>query len=198
MPDRRTLRTRRQLRDALMALILEKGYDGVTIEDITERADLGRTTFYLHYRDKEGLLMESLDAIAEDLKEQIKTQVELNERGAAPPVQPIALTFRHAHENADLYRIILSGQGATRVASRLRLIIMEAVLEILSVRLKRANLVLQSDISLEVTAGYFAGAMLGFMTWWLEEKIPATPDEMADTFMRLFFEGARRSLGLPE
>ena len=50
--DRRTNRTRRQLREALLALILEKGYDSITVEDITGRADLGRTTFYLHYRDR--------------------------------------------------------------------------------------------------------------------------------------------------
>ena len=65
--DRRGRRTRRQLKEALFALILEKGYDAVTIEDITGRADLGRTTFYLHYRDKEELLLEAIDSIANDL-----------------------------------------------------------------------------------------------------------------------------------
>ena len=65
--DRRTRRTRRSLREALFALILEKGYDAVTIEHITERADLGRTTFYLHYRDKEDLLLEAIDTIAAEL-----------------------------------------------------------------------------------------------------------------------------------
>ena len=54
-PDRRVNRTRRLLREALLALIMEEGYDAVTIEEITDRADLGRTTFYLHYRDKEDL-----------------------------------------------------------------------------------------------------------------------------------------------
>ena len=62
--DRRVNRTRRLLRESLMKLVAEKGYDSVTIEDITETAELGRTTFYLHYRDKEELLLESIDAIA--------------------------------------------------------------------------------------------------------------------------------------
>lgn len=48
--DRRVRRTRRALQDSLTSLILEKGYDAVTVEDITDRADLGRTTFYLHYK----------------------------------------------------------------------------------------------------------------------------------------------------
>lgn len=55
--DRRVRRTRRALQDSLTSLILEKGYDAVTVEDITDRADLGRTTFYLHYKDKEELLI---------------------------------------------------------------------------------------------------------------------------------------------
>ncbi len=76
--DRRVSRTRRQLRNALMALILERGYNAVTIEDITERADLGRTTFYLHFRDKEELLVESLEEIAADLKSQVEQTAEMN------------------------------------------------------------------------------------------------------------------------
>ena len=53
--DRRVRRTRRLLRDACIALILEKGYETITVEEITERADVGRTTFYMHYRDKEDV-----------------------------------------------------------------------------------------------------------------------------------------------
>ena len=69
--DRRITRTRNQLREALFELILEKGYDTVTIEEITDRANLGRTTFYLHYKDKEQLLLESINSIANDLLQQI-------------------------------------------------------------------------------------------------------------------------------
>ncbi len=69
--DRRVNRTRRQLREALFNLILEKGYDAVTVEEITARADVGRTTFYLHYHDKEDLLMESIGELVDDLIEQM-------------------------------------------------------------------------------------------------------------------------------
>ncbi|MEZ4667133.1 MAG: helix-turn-helix domain-containing protein [Anaerolineae bacterium] len=59
-PDRRRARTRKLMRDSLIALILEKGYDAVTVQDITDRENLGRATFYLHYKNgKERLLMQS-------------------------------------------------------------------------------------------------------------------------------------------
>ena len=92
--DRRVSRTRRQLRDALMALILERGYNMVTIEDITDRADLGRTTFYLHYRDKDELLIESLEAIAQDLKAQVEQQVSQQMEDRQLRLNPVAVAFR--------------------------------------------------------------------------------------------------------
>ena len=52
-PDRRVQRTRKLLQDALMALILEKGYEAVTIQDIIDRANVGRSTFYAHFLDKQ-------------------------------------------------------------------------------------------------------------------------------------------------
>ena len=72
--DRRVRRTRHALENALISLILEKGYDAVTIEEITDRADLGRTTFYLHFRDKEELLMNAIDTMIEDFLAQNETQ----------------------------------------------------------------------------------------------------------------------------
>ena len=73
--DRRVIRTRQLLREALMELILEneKGYDGVTVKDIAERANVGRATFYLHYEGgKETLLLSSLQEIYDELVARIK------------------------------------------------------------------------------------------------------------------------------
>jgi AcrR family transcriptional regulator len=70
--DRRKQRTRRMLRDALLALIVEKGYDDLSVQDITEKADLRRATFYLHYADKDELLAtvlrEIFDALVKELE----------------------------------------------------------------------------------------------------------------------------------
>ena len=64
--DRRIQRTRQSLRNALLELIKEKGFDAISTEEITERANVGRATFYLHYKDKEDLLLEEFSEMARD------------------------------------------------------------------------------------------------------------------------------------
>jgi AcrR family transcriptional regulator len=114
-PDRRRNRTRRNLKEALLALVLEKGYEGITVEEITHRADISRTTFYLHYRDKEQLLLELVDGMVNDLILQI-TQLPFTAwgreglKGATPDPSssPVMLIFKHAAEHANLYRVTLA------------------------------------------------------------------------------------------
>ncbi|MEO8397816.1 MAG: helix-turn-helix domain-containing protein, partial [Chloroflexota bacterium] len=66
-PDRRIERTRQLLSKALMDLIIERGYDTITIQDITDRANVSRATFYLHYKDKDELLYQSMTKIYDAL-----------------------------------------------------------------------------------------------------------------------------------
>lgn len=198
--DRRTGRTRRLLKEALFALIIEKGYEAVTIEDITERADLGRTTFYLHYHDKEELLLESIDTISEELMAQIAPipPSSWNDQSIDPfsnPRDPIKIVFNHAAENATLYLIILRGEGAPKAASRVHYIISQKVIEVLHNSVNN-GVAIRPSVPEEVFANYLAGALLGMMTWWLESKAPYTPDDMAIMFRKLFFQGGRSVLGL--
>lgn len=196
-PDRRTIRTKRLLREALMSLILAKGYDEVTIEDITQQADLGRTTFYLHYRDKEELLVETIEAVAKELKEEILSSVMADwslKEGAQAPILPV---FRHAAQNADLYRIILRGEGASRMMNHLLEFISQSFCEILIEQENRGSLKLEPQVPLEVFSSYFASSLLGMVNWWLEKNTPYSPEEMTENFQRLFFLGGRIVLGIP-
>ena len=201
--DRRTNRTRRSLKEALFNLILEKGYDAVTVEEITDRADLGRTTFYLHYRDKEDLLLESIDAMADDLVVQVsglpitawKLQIDINDDGF-PPLSPILLVFEHAAENAQLYRVILRGVGASKTSARIRSIIVNALNEFIDREAAQKNLTIKNEIPMDVFANYFAGSLLGLLTWWLENDMPYAPQEMALMFQKMFLPGASRVLGV--
>jgi AcrR family transcriptional regulator len=152
--DRRARRTRRQLKEAFFRLILEKGYDAVTIEDITGQADLGRTTFYLHYKDKEDLLVKSFDGIAAELLSRLPPSAF---NVAHPPVNTgdgvmdaILVTFQHAAENAQLYQIILRGEGATRANRRIHAIIRQKAAELVSERLAQGQL--RPQVPLDVFA----------------------------------------------
>lgn len=201
--DRRVSRTRRQLREALFTLILEKGYDAVTVEEITARADVGRTTFYLHYRDKEDLLMESIGELVDDLIEQMARlpfgEWNLKEGGArGAPSPAIVLPFQHVASHARLYQIVLRGDGTYSVSRRLREIIVQASAGMMRVLLARDNLgELSTQVPMEVFLNYIAGAWLGLITWWLENEMPYPADQIAGMFQRMVIQGAPEALGIP-
>lgn len=201
--DRRTLRTRRRLRDALLSLTLEKGYDAVTVEDITDRADLGRTTFYLHFGDKETLFLSAIDNIANELVKQVDLST-WNSTDFNKSQQPVYLAFRHAAANAQLYRLLLQSEVAKKATHRIRTVISESAKEylgLLGTPPAQAEHPPQAipagggvDAAyLQLMADFFASSLLGVMTWWLENNMPTPPDEMAAFVLQMYLEGARQT-----
>lgn len=191
-PDRRVLRTRRQLRDALMSLIIEKGYDAVTIEEITDRADLGRTTFYLHFKDKDDLLMTSLTAVFDDLVGQI--QARTIDDWAASGQGPWTLAFQHAEENARFYQIIISGQGGSVIKQQVQNYIAATAKE--TIKARAQDLRTEPTVPIEVLSNYIASSLLGLIAWWLEEERPFTVQQMDDYFRQLTMKGTASIIGL--
>jgi AcrR family transcriptional regulator len=197
--DRRVQRTRRALRQALQDLALEKGFDAVTVEELAERANVGRTTFYLHYRDKEDLLLESVGALVDDLVSHISALPMLAWRMSdGEPAEPIALTFEHAADHADLYRLILRGEGTFPMAKRLRSIIVGATRDFLEYKIQHERLVLDPDIPMDAFSSYLAGSWTGTISWWLEQDLPYPPRQMARIFQEMFFRGALGVLQIAE
>lgn len=201
--DRRVRRTRRALEDALISLVLEEGYDAVTIEEITDRANLGRTTFYLHFRDKEELLMHAIDTIIEDfLAKHEEKHINITEVTQETKRHPEKINFDgglmkqifvHARDNSNLYKVILRGEGGAKATHRFTDISKNEFIR----RLQDFPM-LKSKIPTEVFAIYFANSFMQLVTWWLEEDQPYSIDEMVEFFKQLFVFGAMDSLGLAE
>src|SRR4030065_462062 len=95
--DRRIKRTQKMLQEALISLTLEKGFDAVTIRDITERADVGYTTFFRHYPDKEALLADVLNSMRVEFLELL-----MPHSITTAPEKMGTLLFQYVTENADL------------------------------------------------------------------------------------------------
>ena len=104
--DRRSRRTRKLLGDALVSLILEKSYDSITVRDIVERANVGRSTFYAHYYDKEDLFRSEFD----ELLSALGIHVELMDEERHQLVPSLEL-FRHIQEHHQLYKALIWGKG---------------------------------------------------------------------------------------
>jgi AcrR family transcriptional regulator len=186
--DRRTVRSRNLLRNSLIALMLEKEYEAISVQDITDRADLGRATFYLHYKDKDDLLISMLEALYDELVSRIEKQVTLDVL-TTPPIQHV---FEHAAENKDLYKVVLSGAGKTAVLTRTRDYIVALLIKYMK------TLGNAPQIPLEVTAIYLAGAQMHLIGWWLENDRPYSIDEMVRMYQGLTMHGVVAMLGITD
>ena len=204
--DRRIQRTCRALRTALLELIKEKGYDAISIEEITERANLGRATFYLHYKDKEDLLLEEFSDMANE-KVQVLTKIPFSdwlaqentaEGGAKIPAPPLIIVFEHIYDNSELYYILLKSEKSSRIVERIRKISTEAIVKFMEVKAKTDPIPLQFNVPIEFFAAFFSGALLSTVDWWLEEDMHHTPREMTHLFQSLFFRGAKSAIGISD
>jgi AcrR family transcriptional regulator len=193
------------LRNALLALIKEKGFDSVSVEEITERANVGRATFYVHYDDKEDLLLDEFRKIASNRVQVLseipvsiwrsnKDSLELSDGRA--PVMPLLLVFEHAAQNAELYRILLRGDSSQRVGGQIREIIAESINAILQTRFASEPPPAPAEVPVDLLAAYFSGALMGSLNWWLEQETSPQPEEMARMFQHLFFPGVMKVWGL--
>jgi AcrR family transcriptional regulator len=208
--DRRVDRTRRALREALIDLIREKSYDQITIEEITERANLGRTTFYLHYKDKEDLLLEDYidlidemvsKALADRPLQRLRSRITKQSTDANPPFnpdlfRPNLIIFQNVARNAELLRIILHNGGVVKIGERLREIILKAVQQLAAASQERSDLEITFEMPTEVIANFYAGSLLGLISWWLDNNMPYTPEQMTLFSQRLFFLGLFDALGI--
>lgn len=177
--DPRILRTRKLLRQALIELTPQKSFEDITIQDITDQATLNRATFYLHYKDKNELLLDVFERLVTDALPQPPTQLDtfdLNTEG------PILAVFDHVAEYANFYRAILGENGVPAFMARIRHIIEGIVLEWLSA----ANLLDHLDgVDPEVMVNFLAAAYLGVITWWLEKDLPYSAVEMQRQLLSL-------------
>jgi AcrR family transcriptional regulator len=171
--DRRIRKTRQQLGDALVALILEKGYDSISIKEITDRADVAHATFYRHYRDKDELLAQKLEEVIQEI-EAFSREPSLQDAEGY-------LIFKHAEENATLYRILLSSQGTSQVRKRVRQSIAANILK----SCKPLRSARHGIIPPDAAANHIAGSMLLLIEWWLDQNMPYPPHHMAKVYQQL-------------
>ena len=186
--DRRIARTRAGLQHALVALIMKKGYDAITVEDICEEANVGRSTFYLHYASKDALKRSGLEHLRTELVEcQKLTLSEAN--GATSGFLGFSLAlFEHASSHGDLYRALVGSRGGG--------VALDGVREILS-DLVRADLAsMRGDdvpaVPSELAVQYVVGAYIAVLTWWLDRGAKPSPQSMDAMFRHLAINGIAR------
>jgi AcrR family transcriptional regulator len=205
--DRRIQRTRQALHAALFELIKKKGYDAISTEEITEQANVARATFYLHYKDKEDLLLEEFNEMANETVQMLSEipfddwlpKQGFNESDPGKSIsssRPLLVIFNHIKDHSEIYYILLKSSKSGRVMERIRKISTEAITQFVKNKLKTEPVSIEFKVPVELFAAYFSGAMLSTVDWWLEEGMHHSPEEMTKLFRDIFFYGVKATIGL--
>ena len=181
--ERRRLQTRRRLIQTTLQLVLEKSFEAISIQDITDRADLGRGTFYIHFKDKEEVVWTAFRDLFQELEQEAHKQLDRN----APQVEYYGLLniFHHAEKNRDLYRVMFGGKGSALLTGRAQDFLAQVFLfDIHNAPEPPGD---HFNIPEEIEAQMLTGMISRLLYWWLEIPNSYTAEQMATmTYQALY------------
>ena len=182
-PDARSSRTRNRLGMAFLELIHERPIEDVTVQDVLDRASVGRSTFYLHFRDKNDLLLSQLERFGEHMSTWLIVNQEKSLR-----VAPVAEMFAHVEQQRKLYCIL---RDAGRLNDFFDLAQEYFARGIEQRLIDSSRLSKLSKLELAARANALAGSLLSLLRWWMDriEKEPAAA--MDEMFHRMVWNGLR-------
>lgn len=173
--DRRISRTRKAIRGALIDLIVLKGYDDIKIQDIAEKADIGRSTFYAHYSTKDAVFLDSFI----QLKSWLKTCVDISrvDRKKVPThrLEFIAPLCAHINEDRKLYQALVGHRGGGLARDEIRKILFEHVREDVEHSCHQRKI---PKVMRDALIHYLVGAIIGVLSWWLDTKNSWSPEDV--------------------
>lgn len=190
--DRRVQRTRELLQEALTELVHERAYDAITIQEIVDRANVGRTTFYLHYGSKDDLFLGCHEAMIS--KFHFGALCPLSREGLLSPEAPPGMmsACRHLAEVRALLSPIFQGKESAFILRRIR----EDSVQEIETSLRTAFPEGNSAIPLDLLANYLARERIALVQWLLEKRQPYSPEQLAQVFHRLQRAAIRDAFGL--
>jgi AcrR family transcriptional regulator len=178
--DRRSQRTRQLIRSALLDLVFERQYDEIIVQDILDRANIGRSTFYAHYFDKDDVLAN----IAEEQLTLLSQQ--LTQREAGQGVIPSLEVLRHVQQHQRYFRAMLRCRGRKALWDSAQTALSRAIEQALMARRPDTQTM---PVPVSIISQYLAGAFLSLLEWWLETETPYSPEQMDEMFRQLALPG---------
>ena len=180
--DKRIRRTHRLLREALIELITQQGYDSIRVEDILQQADIGRTTFYAHFKDKRALLENVADVFDSRYQKDL-AQRSLDEEGQIPLVA-VQKVFESFEKNAPFFGMVLESRDVPILYERVTHAFRDIFSRLLCEQTERLKL--EPSVPVPILTEFYVGALLAMGKWWLSNGLrPYTAAEMAQMFFDL-------------
>ena len=179
--DRRIERTRQLLQEALIAVILEKGFEAATVQDVIDRANVGRSTFYAHFQDKEDLLLSRFEHLrAEFEKHLLSASVT-----STSPWELSLSMFQHAEGQRQLYKALAGKQGGNVVIIYIQKYLASYLSEHLKQQLKKCK----TPFPYEILSHYIASSFISLLTWWLDTDSTYSAEQMNEYYRQLVEPG---------
>jgi AcrR family transcriptional regulator len=185
--DSRVLRTRDALGDALVALMHEKPFETITVQHVLDRAGIGRSTFYTHYRDKEDLFMSDVEEFWEGMSTLVSRRGEASDR-----VAPVTELFAHVAEAREFYAALVASGKIHDVLELGRGHFARAI-EQRFVELPRARGIAAEQRP--ALAHALSGALMSLLSWWVDRGMPSSPEQMDDVFHQMVWSGTSAPAG---
>ncbi|MBM7694683.1 AcrR family transcriptional regulator [Peribacillus deserti] len=175
--DRRILKSQEAIKKAVIELMSEKSFDDITIQDITERADLSRKTFYLRYIDKYDLL----DKLIEEHINELRKTCEIESDMELDYIEGYQIWFEFFEKNYLFFSTMIASKGSPTFRSRfLDFIIEEVKGDVDTTEGKNRGL------NEEVFVQFFSSAFVGLVEWWFKNGMSVPPRVMAEQVGMLF------------
>lgn len=186
--DRRVARTRDLLEQALLSLIKEKPFDSISVQDIIDRANVGRATFYLHYENKEDLLGSGFAGLQSDLREYQKA---VRQHGGDFDERFFAFShylLEHAQKHREVIPAMVGKRGGAAIQHVLRKLLRDLMREeVRAMSAERGSAALPAEATVE----FLASGLFGLLVWWLNGRMRLSVDEMNAIFRRLAIPALR-------
>jgi AcrR family transcriptional regulator len=184
--DPRVRRTHQALQQALLELVQEQPYESIPIQAITDRADLNRATFYLHFSSKEELLAAGLESHFDEVVARIGR--EAGNRPYWEDATSAKIVFEYVAENCKLYKVLLGEKGLGYVMHRILHYMATFDEQALAQHVPQDVTPL---IPIPILAQQTAGGFFALAKWWLENEMPYSPAEMAEMLRQMCAVGVR-------
>lgn len=178
--DRRVQRTRQLLHGSLMALIQEKGFEGLSVQEIIDRANVGRATFYAHFDSKEDLLASGIENLRESLKQ--RQRQALSAGGSDERLFAFSRElFIHANEHRVVFRAMVGQRSGAVVQQMLQKMLVDLVRE----EVKRTWAEKENEMPREAVSQFIGSGLFGLLMWWGNGKMRMAVDDVDAVFRRL-------------
>lgn len=180
--DRRTRRTRQLLRDALLSLLKGNRYDDISVQDIIERADVARSTFYVHYADKDELLVGKWGVFASNLGHHAELMAD--EEKESQSIFPARVWFQHIQAQDPILKLIARDSAMDLAMKTLHGILRRDIQAKVQKHIPE-----DGSIPPSLVLDYMASSLMTLIKWWVKNDMSYPPQRMDEMFQQLVMPG---------